>query len=289
MPAIGRMNTLTVSRITSAGTYLDGGQLGDIFLNARQSPQDCSVGDSLEVFVLHDNDGSLIASLQRPELLCNEVGLLRVSAITTVGAFLDWGLNKELLLPHSEQLGTVREGQAVLVMVYTDLRGRLVATMRLDKHIADSLHSLHSLPDNAKQRLSSGDRVSIHVANKTELGYKCVVNHCVWGLLYDSELNKPLRRGERLSGWIQRVRPDQRLDLTLNKPARERAPDIAELILRQLDANDGFLALGDKSPPEAIKRIFGVSKKAFKQGLSRLYKERKIIISDRGITLNKGE
>lgn len=286
MPAIGRMNTLTVSRITSAGTYLDGGQLGDIFLNARQSPQDCSVGDALEVFVLHDNDGSLIASLQRPELLCNEVGLLRVSAITTVGAFLDWGLNKELLLPHSEQLGTVREGQAVLVMVYTDLRGRLVATMRLDKHMADSLHSL---PDNAKQRLSSGDRVSIHVANKTELGYKCVVNHCVWGLLYDSELNKPLRRGERLSGWIQRVRPDQRLDLTLNKPARERAPDIAELILRQLDANDGFLALGDKSPPEAIKRIFGVSKKAFKQGLSRLYKERKIIISDRGITLNKGE
>ena len=286
MPAIGRMNTLTVSRITSAGTYLDGGQLGDIFLNARQSPQDCSVGDALEVFVLHDNDGSLIAYLQRPELLCNEVGLLRVSAITTVGAFLDWGLNKELLLPHSEQLGTVREGQAVLVMVYTDLRGRLVATMRLDKHIADSLHSL---PDNAKQRLSSGDRVSIHVANKTELGYKCVVNHCVWGLLYDSELNKPLRRGERLSGWIQRVRPDQRLDLTLNKPARERAPDIAELILRQLDANDGFLALGDKSPPEAIKRIFGVSKKAFKQGLSRLYKERKIIISDRGITLNKGK
>lgn len=286
MPAIGRMNTLTVSRITSAGTYLDGGQLGDIFLNARQSPQDCSVGDALEVFVLHDNDGSLIASLQRPELLCNEVGLLRVSAITTVGAFLDWGLNKELLLPHSEQLGTVREGQAVLVMVYTDLRGRLVATMRLDKHIADSLHNL---PDNAKQRLNSGDRVSIHVANKTELGYKCVVNHCVWGLLYDSELNKPLRRGERLSGWIQRVRPDQRLDLTLNKPARERAPDIAELILRQLDANDGFLALGDKSPPEAIRRIFGVSKKAFKQGLSRLYKERKIIISDRGITLNKGE
>ncbi len=286
MPAIGRMNTLTVSRITSAGTYLDGGQLGDIFLNARQSPQDCSVGDALEVFVLHDNDGSLIASLQRPELLCNEVGLLRVSAITTVGAFLDWGLNKELLLPHSEQLGTVREGQAVLVMVYTDLRGRLVATMRLDKHIADSLHNL---PDKAKQRLNSGDRVSIHVANKTELGYKCVVNHCVWGLLYDSELNKPLRRGERLSGWIQRVRPDQRLDLTLNKPARERAPDIAELILRQLDANDGFLALGDKSPPEAIKRIFGVSKKAFKQGLSRLYKERKIIISDRGITLNKGE
>jgi len=286
MPAIGRMNTLTVSRITSAGTYLDGGQLGDIFLNARQSPQDCSVGDALEVFVLHDNDGSLIASLQRPELLCNEVGLLRVSAITTVGAFLDWGLNKELLLPHSEQLGTVREGQAVLVMVYTDLRGRLVATMRLDKHIADSLHNL---PDNAKQRLNSGDRVSIHVANKTELGYKCVVNHCAWGLLYDSELNKPLRRGERLSGWIQRVRPDQRLDLTLSKPARERAPDIAELILRQLDANDGFLALGDKSPPEAIKRIFGVSKKAFKQGLSRLYKERKIIISDRGITLNKGE
>ena len=286
MPAIGRMNTLTVSRITSAGTYLDGGQLGDIFLNARQSPQNCSVGDALEVFVLHDNDGSLIASQQRPELLCNEVGLLRVSATTTVGAFLDWGLNKELLLPHSEQLGTVREGQAVLVMVYTDLRGRLVATMRLDKHIADSLHSL---PDNAKQRLRSGDRVSIHVASKTELGYKCVVNHCAWGLLYDSELNKPLRRSERLSGWIQRVRPDQRLDLTLNKPARERAPDIAELILRQLDANDGFLALGDKSPPEAIKRIFGVSKKAFKQGLSRLYKERKIIISDRGITLNKGE
>ncbi|WP_372863073.1 S1 RNA-binding domain-containing protein [Spongiibacter sp.] len=276
MPGIGRVNTLSVSRSTPAGFYLDGGELGEIFLSPRQAPPQCAVGDNLDVFVLHDNDGSLIASRQRPTLQCGEVGMLRISAITEVGAFLDWGLDKELLLPHSEQLGNLSVGRAVLVIVYPDVRGRLVASMRLDKHISDTVDGLRS-----------GQQVDIQVASKTELGYKCVVNHQFWGLLYDSELVKPLHRGDRLTAWVRRVRDDKRIDLGLSKPARERAPDIAELIIEQLERNDGFLALGDKSPPEAIKRIFGVSKKAFKQGLSRLYKERRVSISERGIQLLK--
>lgn len=275
MLTIGRMNTLAVSRRSSAGLYLDGGAQGEVFLPPRQAPEQCQLGDAVEVFVFHDNDGSLIASRQQPELLCGEVGLLRISALTQVGAFLDWGLDKELLLPHSEQMGTLRSGQSVLVIVYSDLSGRLVASMRLDKHLSDRAEGLRS-----------GDKVNIQIANKTELGYKCVVNHSYWGLLYDSDLSRPLRRGDRMSAWVRRIRRDQRLDLSPNKPARERAPDVAELILQQLAANDGFLALGDKSPPEAIQRIFGVSKKAFKQGLSRLYKERKITIDEQGITLN---
>ncbi len=276
MPRIGRVNSLQVSRSTSAGFYLDGGELGDIFLNPRQAPPQCAVGDTVEVFILHDNDGSLVASRQQPEIQCGEVGMLRISAITEVGAFLDWGLDKELLLPHSEQLGNLSVGRSVLVIVYPDVRGRLVASMRLDKHIRDTAEDVRA-----------GQQVDIQIASKTELGYKCVVNHQYWGLLYDSELIKPLQRGDRMTAWIRRVRDDKRLDLGLSKPARERAPDIAELIIEQLERNDGFLSLGDKSPPEAIKRIFGVSKKAFKQGLSRLYKERRVSISERGIQLLK--
>ena len=272
MLRIGRVNHLSVSRKTTAGFYLDGGDAGDIFLPPRQTPENIAVGDTLDVFVLHDNDGSLIASSQRPTLQCGDTGQLPVSAIADVGAFLDWGLDKELLLPFSEQLGELRVGQNVLVTVYTDLRGRLVASMRLDRHISDQADGF-----------KAGQEVGLMVAGKTTLGYKCIVDQRVWGLLYDSELSHPLKRGDQLSGWIRRVRPDKRLDLTLNTPAKQRAPDVAEQILKQLDANDGFLALGDKSPPEAIKRIFGVSKKAFKQGLSKLYKERKIRISDRGI------
>ena len=272
MLRIGRVNTLTVSRQTAAGFYLDGGDAGDIFLPPRQAPADLAAGDTLEAFVLHDNDGSLMASCQMPALQCGDAGQLRVSAIADVGAFLDWGLDKELLLPFSEQLGELRVGQPVLVTVYTDLRGRLVASMRLDRH----------LPDHA-EGFTAGQEVELLVAGKTTLGYKCIVDGRVWGLLYDSELSHPLKQGDHLSGWIRRVRPDKRLDLTLSTPARQRAPDVAEQVLKQLDANDGFLALGDKSPPEAIKRIFGVSKKAFKQGLSKLYKERRIRITERGI------
>lgn len=272
MLSIGRVNTLTVSRQTPAGFYLDGGEAGDIFLSPRHAPDDLALGDTLDAFVLHDNDGSLIASSQPPALQRGEAGSLRVSAVAEVGAFLDWGLDKELLLPFSEQLGELRPGQQVLVAVYTDLRGRLVASMRLDRH----------LPDQA-EGFASGQQVELLIAGKTTLGYKCIVEREVWGLIYDSELRRPLQRGEQLTGWIRRVRPDQRLDVTINKPARQRAPDVAAQIIAQLDANDGFLALGDKSPPEAIQRIFGVSKKAFKQGLSKLYKERRIRITERGI------
>ena len=148
--------------------------------------------------------------------------------------------------------------------------------MRLDKHSLDQAEGLRN-----------GEKVSLIVGGKTELGYKCVVNHRFWGLLYDNELKSPLKRGQRLQGWVRRVRPDQRLDLSLNAPAHQRAPDVAASIIRQLEQNDGFLALGDKSPPEAIQRIFGVSKKAFKQGLSKLYKERRINIEERGIRLLK--
>lgn len=276
MAEIGRRNLLTVSRSSTAGFYLDGGKLGDIFLPPKQAPEDCSPGDALEVFVYHDNDGSLMASTQMPEVFCGEVASLRVTATSEVGAFLDWGLSKELLLPFSEQVGTIGEGRAVLVVVYQDVRGRLVASMRLDKHILDQAEGLRN-----------GEKVSLIVGGKTELGYKCVVNHRFWGLLYDNELKSPLKRGQRLQGWVRRVRPDQRLDLSLNAPAHQRAPDVAAIIIRQLEQNDGFLALGDKSPPEAIQRIFGVSKKAFKQGLSKLYKERRINIEERGIRLLK--
>lgn len=271
---IGRLNTLTVTRLTSAGVYLDAGQGSEVLL-AKPSGTP-SVGESLTVFVYRLGDGSLGASEQVPLAQCGDVAELTVSEVNDTGAFLEWGLDKQLLLPHGEQLGRVSAGKPVIVKLYLDQQQRIVASMRLDRHLEERVPALRP-----------GQPVKLLVAKRTELGYKCAVNHRYWGLLYHSELGRPLQFGQRLEGWVKYRRPDQRLDVTLEAPRHQQAEDITELILLKLEANDGFLALGDKSPPEAIKRLFGVSKKAFKTALSRLYKQRRIVITDQGIELQR--
>ena len=269
---IGQLNTLTVTRLTPAGAYL-GNNEGDEALLVKPNGE-LAVGHSLTVFVYRFGDGSLGASEQTPLAQCGEVAELTVSEVNDTGAFLDWGLDKQLLLPHGEQLGRVSAGKPVIVKLYLDQQQRIVASMRLDRHLEERVPALRP-----------GQPVQLLVAKRTELGYKCVVNHRYWGLLYHSELEGSLQFGQRLEGWVKYRRPDRRLDVTLEAPRHQQIDDIAELILLKLEANDGFLALGDKSPPEAIKRLFGVSKKAFKTALSRLYKQRRIVITDQGIEL----
>jgi predicted RNA-binding protein (virulence factor B family) len=275
MPDIGRVNRLTVSRQSPAGFYLDGGNLGDIFLSRKNAPENCQIGDIVDGFIHHHSDGSLIASSKTPLAQLGDVALLKIAQINDTGAFLDWGLDKELLLPYAEHMGEITAGKKALVKIYLDKSYRIVASMKLDEFIEDTA-----------AHLSRGQRFDVIVAGKTELGYKAVIDNEYWGLLYDSDLLRPLRKGETLTAYVKKVRDDGRIDLSI-QPINIGGNDIAAKIIAQLEANDGFLAIGDKSPPEAIYSLFGVSKKIFKQAIGRLYKQKRIGIEDQGIRLLK--
>lgn len=276
MPAIGHQNLLCVLKDVPEGYLLDGGPLGEIFLPKRQTKQPLVAGDTVTVFLFPGADGGIAASTAIPTIELGEVATLKVADVNATGAFLEWGLDKQLLLPYAEQIGKPQPGQEVLVIAYQDNRGRLVASMKLDEFIEDEGPSL-----------TPGTELQVIVANKTELGYKAVVDNSYWGLLYDSEVFRPLKRGQRCTAYFKKRRADGRIDLSLNAPKRIAVDGLSQRILHALEENDGFLALGDKSPPEAIYRIFGESKKSFKQAIGRLYKDGRITIEAGGLRLRR--
>ncbi len=207
-----------------------------------------------------------------------DVALLEVVAIKDAGAFLNWGRSKDLLLPYSEQRSRPRVGQRVLVVIFEDDQGRPVASMRLEDFIVDQAEGL-----------KNGDKVALVIGERTDLGIKAVVDQRFWGLLYHDELTRPLKRGERLEGYVRLVREDGRLDLSLMPSGAEKQQLAAERIMQALQAHQGFLPLSDKSPPAAIKSQLGISKSAFKQAIGKLYKQRRIIIEKEGIRLSPSE
>ncbi|WP_110654217.1 CvfB family protein [Salinicola halimionae] len=213
-----------------------------------------------------------------PQVNVGDVAYLRVTKVTDIGAFLNWGRPKDLLLPFGEQRFRPDAGKRVLVMIYVDDRMRPVASMKIDKFLQDE-----------SEGLKAGDRVSLTIADLTDLGAKAVVNSRFWGLLYHDDMSRPLRRGDRMDGYVRRVRDDARLDLSLLPPGQARLDVVGDKVLAALSANDGFLALGDKSSADAIKARLGVSKNAFKQAIGRLYKQRRIVIEDAGIRLIEGD
>ncbi|HET8790043.1 MAG TPA: S1-like domain-containing RNA-binding protein [Modicisalibacter sp.] len=210
----------------------------------------------------------------RPLARLGEVAYLKVVMVNDTGAFLDWGLPKDLLLPYGEQRPRPAVGKRVLVMVTEDAQGRPLASMRLDKFIADEASGL-----------SQGDKVALIVAEPTDLGVKAVVDNRFWGLIYHDDMPQPLRRGQRLDGYVRRLRDDGRLDLALVPPGAAKLDVVGEQILAALHRNQGYLTLSDKSPADEIKARLGVSKSAFKQAIGRLYKRRLIAIEQSGIRL----
>lgn len=210
----------------------------------------------------------------RPLAHMGEVAFLKVVTVNDIGAFLDWGLPKDLLLPYGEQRPRPGVGKRVLVMVYEDAQGRPLASMRLDKFIGDEASGL-----------SQGDKVELIVAEHTDLGVKAVVDNRFWGLIYHDDMPQPLRRGQRLDGYVRRIRDDGRLDLALVPPGAAKLDVVGEQILAALGRNQGHLTLSDKSPADEIKSRLGVSKSAFKQAIGRLYKRRLIAIEESGIRL----
>lgn len=276
MALIGRFNSLQVVKHTDFGLYLDGGPDGEILLPKRYVPKDESseVGDWLNVFLYLDSEDRLIATTQKPKIQVGSFASLKVVAINSIGLFLDWGLPKDLLLPHSEEKRPLQVGDYCVVHAYLDKRSkRITATARLDRYL-DLLPASYTV----------GQAVDLLVVEKTDLGFKAIINGKHWGLIHKNEAFKFLRSGSQEKGFIKELRSDGKISLSL-QPVGQVAGELGEQILESMRAQGGQLPVGDKSPPEAIARLFSVSKGNFKKAIGGLYKRGLIIIHDDRIEL----
>lgn len=271
---LGKTNRLVMKRRVDFGVYLDGKEWGDILLPKRYVPATADIGSSIDVFLYLDSEDQLIATTERPLIKVGEVAQMRVVAVTKVGAFLNWGLKKDLLVPFAEQAVPMQQDYSYLVYCFVDKSNRIVASSKLDKFIGKTT-----------PQLKAGDEVSIVVAEPTDLGFKVVVNNEHWGLLYKDQVFKQLRRGYQCKAYVNKLRSDGKIDLLLDKPGYGKTLDLTGQILQKLNENDGVLMLSDKSSPEAIYALFGVSKKVYKQAIGALFKEGKINLSENKIEL----
>lgn len=276
MVNIGYFNTLSVLQNNGLQVYLDGGSHGNILLSDKQVPKGLKINDSLNVFIYTGSKGELLATQKQPLVQLNGVAWLKVVAIGSAGAFLNWGLSKDLLVPFSEQDYELEENNYCLVKVFLDNQSRLAASTYLNRYISDE--ALY---------LKEGDSVSLIIAGKTELGFKAIVNDNFWGILYHNEVFQALREGQKLQGYIKKIREDNKIDLSLNKAGYTHVIPVTEQIIQQLKDNNGHLELSDKSSPEIINATFGVSKKVFKHAIGTLYKTRRINLTKTSISLNK--
>lgn len=275
MAMIGRFNTLEVVKEVKFGVYLDGEELGEILLPQRYVPDNTAIGDSLKVFIYRDSDDFLIATTETPKAQVGDFACLKVVDLNRIGAFFDWGLPKDLLVPFSEQKKTVEKDQEQIVYIYLDQEtDRIAGTTKLNKFL-----------DNYPHSYEKGQQVDLIIEDHTHIGYKAIINGQHWGVVYDSDVFKPIRYGQRMKGFIKLVRPDGKINLSLQQLGYGKTDDLTKRILRLLEEHDGYIAANDKTSPELIKKLFSCSKKAFKLSIGRLYKERTIAIEERGIRL----
>ncbi len=274
---VGQYNTLKVSRKVDFGFYMDDGAEG-ILLPKRFAPRTLRIGDELSVFVYHDSDNRLIATTQKAKATVGEIVKMKAISITGLGAFLDWGLMKDLFVPKSKQLGGMREGAEYLVKLYIDeMTGRVAATEKIE-----------SLLSNEALTVKEKDIVDLLVYRQSELGYVMIINNQHTGILHSNEVFTALHIGDKMEGFIKTIRPDNKIDVVLGKPGFQKVEDEAEKILRLLQENDGYLPYHDKSDPQEIYDFFGMSKKTFKMTTGGLYKQQKIAFTKTGIQLIAG-
>lgn len=268
----GCFNEMTVMRFNNVGAFLDDGDKG-LLLPKRFIPRDVKVGDKLRVFVYHDSEDRLIATTQEPLAVLGDVAYLQVVSTTAHGAFLDWGLMKDLFVPRSKQLTLMRVGAFYLVKLYLDEQtGRIAASEKIESFL-----------DNEHLTVKEKDTVSLIVYRRTQIGYMVIINKLHLGLLHFSEVFRELNVGDRLEGYIKTIRPDNKIDVGAGIQGYKKVEDEATKILRLLDENFGYLPFHDKSSPEEIYEFFGMSKKTFKMTTGRLYKERKIALTQTGL------
>lgn len=274
MVKIGKYNHLRVTKNVDFGTYLDGGADGEILLPARYVAEPLHPGDEIEVFVYRDNEGRLIATTEHPFAQVGEFAFLEVTDVNRTGAFLDWGLMKQLLLPYSEQTMRLAKGMVIPVYVYLDdASQRVVASARLDKFLGNTLPRYHQ-----------GEAVKALIYRRTEVGYKAVVDNLFHGMIYPGDLYSPVEIGTSVTAYVKHVRPDGKIDLLMKGGGDGRIETLAGRIADRLAAEpEGFIPLTDSSSPEAIRHMFGCSKKDFKKAIGLLYKGHRITIKDDGI------
>jgi predicted RNA-binding protein (virulence factor B family) len=276
MVTIGKRNTLSIVRASAPGLYLDGGELGEILLPGRYIPGDLKPKDKLDVFIYRDSEDRLVATTETPLAMVGEFAYLKVVSVNrNIGAFLNWGLAKDLLLPFREQESPVRAGDSVIVHIGLDEKtNRIVASTRLNRHLSRDTPAYRD-----------GQAVNLLIIGRTPLGYNAIIENAHRGLLYHDNLAAPLLPGQKVKGFVRIVRPNGKIDLSLDQSGYKRVAPLRDQIVQALEASGGFLAFDDESTPEAIRQKFGVSKKAFKQALGKLYKERRIRFKNPGIEL----
>jgi len=272
---LGDYNRLTIVKEVDFGMYLDGGDEGEILLPKRYVPENCKPGDELEVFLYLDQDERLIATTQHPLAKVGEFACLEVAWVNQYGAFLNWGLMKDLFCPFHEQKQRMEIGNRYVVAVFIDEESyRIAASAKVEHFFATDFPPYQP-----------GEKVDLLVWQTTDLGFKVIIDHAYPGLVYRSQVFKSIRIGDSLQGYIMGVRPDGKIDVSLQPHGRQQTTDFAETLLQYLKDHDGFCKLGDKSDAQDIKHRFEVSKKVYKKAIGDLYRRRLITLEDAGIRL----
>lgn len=274
MIKVGEYNELEIVKQLDFGVYL-GKENVEILMPTKWVPSGARIGDVLDVFVFRDSDDRLIATTVKPYAIANTFAFLEVKQVNSIGAFLNWGMDKDLLVPYREQASQMEEGNSYVVFVYADEEtDRLIASSKLSRFI-----------EREEISVQEGDVVDLLVYSKTDLGYNAIVNNLHSGLIYKNEIFESIRVGDQLKGYVKVVRDDNKIDLSLQKSGFEMVDDVKWKILNILKNENGFLALHDNSSPEEIKNKLQISKKAFKKAIGALYKEKLVMLTDKGVKL----
>lgn len=277
MLAIGTNHRLTIDRDTEPGLFLTDDEGNEILLPNKYKPESFEIGDEIDVFVYLDHEERPVATTLKPFVKLDKFGYLKCVEVSDIGAFMDWGLEKHLFVPFKEQVSKMRKGDRYLIFCYLDeLTGRLVGSSKVNNFL-----------DNSVLTVEPFEEVDLIISNPTDLGWNVIINELHQGLIYNDEIFQELHTGDRLKGYVKKTRPDGKIDVTLQRPGyRSIEPNARELIT-ELELKGGFLNLTDKSSPEEIQKILGMSKKSFKRALGTLYKQRLVDIRDNGIYLKK--
>jgi len=271
---IGKYNLLTVSKVTEAGVFFD---VDDqtVFLRRRSAPSVVNPGDELELFVFQDSEGKLVATTSKPIATVGECGYMKVLMENPSGAFMEWGVEKDLLVPFSEQKEKMYQGKYYLIYVFLDeVSGRPTGTTKINRFV-----------NNDELLVKEGNQVDLLICDETDLGVKVIINNRHWGLLYHNEIFKKINKGDKVKGYIKKIRSENRIDVSLQEQGYDETFNASLQILKMLKEENGFLRLTDKSEPEIIYQVLEMSKKTFKKAVGALYKEKKIAIEDDGLRL----
>ena len=272
---LGKRNKLAIVKEVDFGMYLDGGEIGEILLPKRYVPEDAKIGDVLDVFLYLDSEERLVATTETPLTEVGEFSYLEVKWVNDAGAFLDWGLMKDLFCPFREQKMRMQQGHRYIVYTYIDaLTYRIVASAKVDKFLSKDMPPYHV-----------GDQVEILIQQKTDLGFKAIVEGRYSGLIYQSELFQNIHTGDRLRAYIKNIRPDNKIDLVLQTHGRKHVKTFSDQLYEYIQEHDGYCPFHDKSAAEDIYEAFQVSKKTFKQAVGDLYKKRLITLHEDGLRL----